>query len=204
MLEAELELTAGRFPEARKALGDLAESAPSARACAIMAAIEKGQGASEAVVRGWLAKALTASRGAQWCCDNCGFIAPDFSPLCPNCEAFDTLTWRDVGADGGEHASSVAMTPLLVGEEPEEDADEEEPDVAETEAEAEMAAEPEHEPESGPEPAREPEAEGVADASDEPETEAAEAPAAPAKDAGDEEAERKLEQAAAAAREAAG
>ncbi len=217
MLLAELELTAGHFPEAKKALGDLAEVAPTARACAIMAAIEKGQGAPEAVVRGWLAKALTATRGAQWCCDNCGFIAPEFTPLCPNCEAFDTLTWREIDTEAGEQASSAAMAPLLVGEEPaddetemEDEADAVMEDDAEIEAEAEAEAEAEEaaddpEPEA---PAKEEKAEAAPEPSEAEPVAAKEAPAktvgGPAKNDADEEAERKLEQAAAAARGAGG
>ena len=115
MLSAELELAANRFDAAHKALGDLADSEPSARVCAIMAAVEKGNNGSEAMVRGWLAKALTASRGPQWICDNCGFIASDFAPLCPNCDAFDTLTWRESDNESDEQASGAAMAPLLVG-----------------------------------------------------------------------------------------
>ena len=52
-------------------MGDLAETHPTARTLAIMAAIERGQGADDAVVKGWLARALTAPRGPQWVCDNC-------------------------------------------------------------------------------------------------------------------------------------
>lgn len=115
MLAAELELSANRFDAAHKALGDLADTDPSARVCAIMAAVEKGNNGSEAMIRGWLAKALTASRGPQWICDNCGFIAPEFEPLCPNCDAFDTLTWRESDNDAGDQASNAAMAPLLVG-----------------------------------------------------------------------------------------
>ena len=35
-----------------------------------MAAIEKGEGAEEKTIRAWLNKALTASRGPQWVCEN--------------------------------------------------------------------------------------------------------------------------------------
>lgn len=194
MLEAELALAAGQFGAARKALGDLAEGAPTARACAIMAAIEKGEGAPEKVVRGWLARALTATRGAQWCCDNCGFIAPDFTPLCPNCDAFDTLTWREIDANADDSASGAAMAPLLVGE------DEPEPEDMATEAEA-----------------LEPEPDGMKDATKaEPMTAEAtvvdaapaeETPAPPKEGAGqaaEARAEADLEKAAAAARGAAG
>ena len=47
---------------------------PTTRSLALMAAIERGQGAPDAVVRGWLAKALGASRGPQWICGNCSHV----------------------------------------------------------------------------------------------------------------------------------
>ena len=47
LLEAELALAAEDFPAARKALGDLAETQPTTRSLALMAAIERGQGAPD-------------------------------------------------------------------------------------------------------------------------------------------------------------
>ena len=44
MLEAELQIAAEDFPAARRALGDLAETHPTARTLTIMAAIERGAG----------------------------------------------------------------------------------------------------------------------------------------------------------------
>ena len=59
-----------------------------------MAAIERGQGAPDEVVRGWLAKALGASRGPQWVCGNCTHVHAAWAPVCENCGAFDTLDWK--------------------------------------------------------------------------------------------------------------
>ena len=59
-----------------------------------MAAIERGQGAPDDVVRGWLAKALGASRGPQWVCTKCNHVHAAWAPVCENCGAFDTLDWR--------------------------------------------------------------------------------------------------------------
>ena len=42
-----------------------------ARALTLMAAIERGAGADDSVVRGWLTRALSAPRGPQWVCDKC-------------------------------------------------------------------------------------------------------------------------------------
>jgi HemY protein len=95
MMMAELHIAAEDFPGARRALGDLASTHPTARSIALMAAVERGEGADEAVVRGWLARALTAPRGPQWCCDKCQAIHAQWAPTCDNCGGFDTLSWRE-------------------------------------------------------------------------------------------------------------
>src|SRR6056297_1355779 len=74
LVKAELHIAAEEFPAARRALGDLAEVDADARALTIMAAIERGEGAADSVVKGWLARALSAPRGPQWVCDKCQHI----------------------------------------------------------------------------------------------------------------------------------
>ncbi|MGB0496869.1 MAG: heme biosynthesis protein HemY [Rubricella sp.] len=115
MIAAELALAAEDFPAARKALGSLATDEPTTRSIAIMAAIERGEGASDAVVRGWLARAITAPRGPEWICDNCGKAHGHWQPVCDSCGAFDTLDWhaRSESADAADGAA--AMLPLVVG-----------------------------------------------------------------------------------------
>ena len=119
MLLAELNIAAEDFPAARKALGDLVETKPTARSITIMAAIERGEGADDAVVRGWLTKALSAPRGPQWICDNCHNIDTNWSPVCKNCSSFDTLTWREPTTGEAAVPASATMLPLIV-EEPKE------------------------------------------------------------------------------------
>ncbi|MBU2957124.1 heme biosynthesis HemY N-terminal domain-containing protein [Paracoccus sp. 1_MG-2023] len=118
LLKAELMLAAENFPGARRALGDLAETHPTVRTLSIMAATERGSGADDAVVRGWLTKALTASRGPQWVCDKCHNVMPEWSPVCDSCGGFDTLTWREPDAarqTATASATGAEMLPLLVG-----------------------------------------------------------------------------------------
>ncbi|MBC7132533.1 MAG: tetratricopeptide repeat protein [Roseovarius sp.] len=115
LLEAELHLAAEDFPAARRALGDLAEVAPDARALAIMAAIERGEGSPDAVVRGWLARALGAPRGPQWCCDNCQHVHAEWRPICEKCHSFDTLSWRSPAEGVVSSPTGLEMLPLLVG-----------------------------------------------------------------------------------------
>ncbi|MDT8857560.1 heme biosynthesis HemY N-terminal domain-containing protein [Paracoccaceae bacterium Fryx2] len=115
MLLAELNIAAEDFPEARRAMGDLATRHPTQRSLAIMAAIERGEGSDEAVVRGWLARALTAPRGPQWCCDKCQAIHTNWGPICDNCGGFDTLSWREPVESGGPSATGSELLPLIVG-----------------------------------------------------------------------------------------
>ena len=116
LLKAELLLSAEDFPGARRVLGDLAQTHPTVRTLSIMAAVERGEGADDNVVRGWLARALTASRGPQWVCDKCHNIMPSWAPVCDSCGGFDTLTWREPEMkDPVPVTPGAEMLPLLVG-----------------------------------------------------------------------------------------
>jgi len=115
MLHAELCIAAEDFPAARRALGDVATRHPTGRSLAMMAAIERGEGSDDAVVRGWLARALTAPRGPQWCCDKCQAIHATWGPICDNCGGFDTLSWREPVQSAGASASGAELLPLIVG-----------------------------------------------------------------------------------------
>lgn len=115
LTRAELFIAAEDFPAARRAMGDVATRAPSQRAMALMAAIERGEGSPEAVVRGWLARALTAPRGPAWVCDKCQHVHGQWAALCAGCGAFDTLSWRDLPETGGTGLAGTEMLPLIVG-----------------------------------------------------------------------------------------
>ncbi len=115
LILAELNIVAEDFPEARRALGDVVEKQGDARAYTLMAAIERGEGASDTVVQGWLARALNAPRGPQWVCDNCHDIQPEWGPVCQNCGSFDTLSWQTPQTPEIASATGVHMLPLIVG-----------------------------------------------------------------------------------------
>jgi HemY protein len=122
LTQAELHIAAEDFPAARRALGDLFETNPTQRSLTIMAAVERGEGADDAVVRGWLARALTAKRGPQWVCTNCQHVEPTWQAVCDNCGAFDTLEWRDTPEGAGPSATQTELLPLIVGTLPKPDA----------------------------------------------------------------------------------
>lgn len=113
MLEAELLIADEDFPAARRALGDLAESDPTVRSVTIMAAIERGEGAEDRVVRAWLAKAVTAPRGPQWVCDADGGAYAEWQPVTDG--GFDTLTWKSVPQSEAALIGPAQMLPLIVG-----------------------------------------------------------------------------------------
>lgn len=115
LLRAELLIAAEDFPAARRALGDLAETHPTARSLTLMAAIARGLGEDEALVRGWLTRALTASRGPQWICDKCNTVHAEWAPVCSNCGGFDTLSWREAPGEPVTIPNETAMLPLIVG-----------------------------------------------------------------------------------------
>jgi HemY protein len=114
LLLAELNIAAEDFSAARRALGDLPTAHPTHRSLAIMAAIERGEGADDATVRAWLSKALTSPRGPQWCCDKCQAIHSEWAPICSNCGGFDTLSWREPTETTGPSATGSELLPLLV------------------------------------------------------------------------------------------
>lgn len=115
LLLAELYVAAEDFPSARRAVAEIVERHPTQRSLAIMAAVERGEGAEDAVVRGWLTRALTASRGPQWCCDKCQAIHVQWHPICDNCGGFDTLSWREAAETSGATATGTELLPLIVG-----------------------------------------------------------------------------------------
>lgn len=115
MLEAELALAAEDFPAARKALGTLPETDPTVRSLALMAAIEKGMGAPDPVVKAWLAKAVTAPRGPAWVCKKCGHVHSQWSPVCEKCGAFDSLEWS-MPPEQPQDDRAAGLLPLIVGQ----------------------------------------------------------------------------------------
>jgi HemY protein len=113
MLLAELLVATEDFPAARRALEDVATRHPTQRALAILAAISRGEGADDAVVRDLVTKALSAPRGAQWVCDKCQAIHVGWQPVCENCGGFDTLSWREPTAASPAPTGLADLLPLM-------------------------------------------------------------------------------------------
>ena len=114
MLQAELQIAAEDFPEARRALGDLPTRHPTQRSLALSAAIARGEGADDASVRDLIAQALAAPLGPQWCCDTCQASHGQWYPICDNCGGFDTLTWREPKATSSYPHGFAELLPLMI------------------------------------------------------------------------------------------
>ncbi|WP_137700910.1 heme biosynthesis protein HemY [Marimonas lutisalis] len=151
LLLSELNIAAEDFPQAKRELGDLIEKDPDARVFTIMAAIERGEGASDAVVKGWLARALSAPRGPQWVCDKCHHIHAEWGPVCANCGALDTLSWTAPPQAEVAMPTGTEMLPLIVGA-IEDKSDEPVPDEGDDTVEAEIVDVEEVLTEPAPEP----------------------------------------------------
>jgi len=128
MLMAELYIAAKDYAAARLSIGELVETDPTARSLAIMAAIERGEGSKDDVVRGWLTRAVTASRGPQWVCENCQTVHSAWAPVCNNCNGFDTMSWKIPVEGEVAMPASSEMLPLIVGLPETEAVDEVEPE----------------------------------------------------------------------------
>ena len=115
MLLSELHIANEDFPAARRALGDLVETDPDARSVTLMAVIERGEGATDTVVKGWLARAISVPRGPQWICESCQHIHNEWKPICENCSSFDTLEWKRPPLSEVASPTGVQMLPLIVG-----------------------------------------------------------------------------------------
>ena len=110
---AELAIAAEDWTAAREALSGLDTAHADARVCTLLATVAKGSGEDEAIVRAWLARALTAPRGPQWVCDSCGHAPGRWEAVCPACGAFDTFAWQEAGSVEPALALSPAVLPLL-------------------------------------------------------------------------------------------
>ncbi len=115
-LKAELNILSENFPEARRSIIDLIETdKANAKIYTLMAAIEKGVGSSDAVVKGWLAKAVTARRSKTWICSNCDSQS-EWEPVCKKCGEFSTLDWKEETYENLGKNDQSEILPLIIGE----------------------------------------------------------------------------------------
>ena len=114
LTKAELFLAAEDFPSARRILVNLVDDNPNSRTFILMSAVEKGSGASEEVIQGWLSKAFSAPRPPVWFCKSCNQI-DNWKPFCPNCNGFDSYEWGQPEISK-IFSESDALLPMIIGE----------------------------------------------------------------------------------------
>ena len=68
-------------------------SDPPARVFRMLAELEEAEHGDGAAARRALERAGFARPDETWTCRDCGARAIDWTPLCPSCQAFDTLEW---------------------------------------------------------------------------------------------------------------
>ena len=66
---------------------------PPARAFRMLAELEEAEHGDSAAAKRALERAGFARPDETWTCRECGARAVDWTPLCPSCQAFDTLGW---------------------------------------------------------------------------------------------------------------
>lgn len=93
VLIAEQAVAARHAAAAREALKPLVEARSSARAFALMAAVERAEHGAAARPDDWIDLALAAPRDAVWVCGNCGHREADWHAICPRCRAMGTAVW---------------------------------------------------------------------------------------------------------------
>ena len=113
MTMAELAISRGDFGIARHELETLHQDDPTVRTFLIMAAIEKGKGSSDQLVKTLLSNALTAARGNQWVCNSCQQSQQEWQPICSSCKDFDTLFWGRGMDETTNLPSSIKLLPLI-------------------------------------------------------------------------------------------
>jgi HemY protein len=133
---AEAAIAAREWAEARKAIAPLIESAPTERACMVMAAIEEGEGGNKGKVRDWLARAVRAPRDPVWMAD--GIVSERWLPASPVSGELDAFEWKVPAARIG---APIDFEPSGDEASPASEAGPGEPDLIEAVA-AEVSSEP--------------------------------------------------------------
>lgn len=99
ILAAEQAIAQRRWTEAHASLDPISQAFPTARICALMAELAEKERGDRTAGQHWLARAVKAQRDAQWACGHCGWSGGEWTAVCPNCGAFDSLTWSTPAAD---------------------------------------------------------------------------------------------------------
>ncbi len=77
-----------------KLMRELSDGEPQARFYRMMAKLDETEHNDPDAARRWLLRAGAAAPDESWVCRDCGAQSVEWSPLCGQCQAFDSLEWR--------------------------------------------------------------------------------------------------------------
>lgn len=80
------------YAAAREALARVLRSAPSERACLMMADVEEGEHGDHGRTREWLARAVKMPRDPAWIAD--GYVSEHWAPVSPVTGRLDAFEWK--------------------------------------------------------------------------------------------------------------
>lgn len=92
---AHFAMRSGQLEKARTYLQHALEIRESASACALMAELERREGGDTETIASWENRAMSAEKDYFWSCRSCGHSAKSWSPTCPHCHSFDSLSWGE-------------------------------------------------------------------------------------------------------------
>jgi HemY protein len=104
---AELAMAVGDHALARSYLDKVMAREPTARACRLMAEVEKASGAASSAVEQWRNRAVEAKRDPAWVCEDTGDMLPAWQPFSRS-GRFNLVDWT----------TPPALTPLLEADRP--------------------------------------------------------------------------------------
>ena len=97
---AEAALNAQLWREARSNLESIIDNKATVSYCRLMSKLEKLEMRNDDLSKQWLEKAPPALPDKTWACSTCGAVAVEWSAVCGNCQAFDTIIWKEPPREG--------------------------------------------------------------------------------------------------------
>jgi HemY protein len=90
-----LALNAHLWREARSKIELIIEKRVTVSYCLLMSELERLEMHDDDLSKSWLEKASRALPDKTWACNRCGAVALEWSATCGNCNAFDTIIWKE-------------------------------------------------------------------------------------------------------------
>lgn len=91
---AEAAIEAKDYSKARNRLKIALSKQETPRICKLMARLEEAENKSRENADMWIERAVRANVGPSWTCEECQAIPDKWTLHCPECGAFDSISWR--------------------------------------------------------------------------------------------------------------